>query len=267
MTAVCLATLLVAGCRTGTNYVGPEGPAYAAPPPERSACTVPGRLKIVSFNVAFGREAQAAAEALSTHPDLICADIVLLQEMDEAGTRVVADRLGMGYTYYPAVFHFRSDRDFGNAVLYRFPVLEQSKLVLPHVSLLTRTQRIATAVTLDVGSTRLRVYSTHLGTPLEVGPGARRAQLRTILEDAGPYATVLVGGDLNSGSVGEVAQERGFAWPTREGPSTVGWGRWDHIFARGFDTAAPDAVRAGTVTDLEQVSDHAPVWVELRWQS
>lgn len=72
---------------------------------------------------------------------------------------------------------------------------------------------------------------------------------------------MLIGGDMNSGGIGEMALERGYDWPTRDGPDTVRWWRWDHIFVRGLETPGPDA--AGTVLDNRDASDHRPVWVRV----
>jgi hypothetical protein len=36
----------------------------------------------------------------------------------------------------------------------------------------------------------LRVYSVHLGTKAEIGPGALRDQVRAVLADAAPYGRV-----------------------------------------------------------------------------
>ena len=172
-------------------------------------------------------------------------------------TRKVAEALGMWYVYYPAILHRRTRRDFGNAVLARWPIVEDEKLVLPHPSRYARTHRIATAATLLVGGVRVRAYSTHLGTVADVGAGARRGQLRAVLDDARRHDAVIVGGDLNDGRVGEVAARAGFAWPTRGGPRTTRFGRWDHVFLKGLD-APPGG--AGVGPDVRGVSDHRPVW-------
>ena len=262
--ALVLPLLAVAalGCRTGENYDGPSGPSGQARMGARGPCPTPlDSLRAVTFNVEFGLRIREAANVLATHPDLRCADVVLLQEMDEVGTLRIAAELGAEYVYYPAVRHNRYGRDFGNAVLSRWPIVDHHKLILPHVSLLTRTQRIAVAATLDVGGRPLRVYSTHLGSLLEVGGGSREAQLETVLEDAVGHSPVLIGGDMNSGSVGVRAREGGFEWPTETGPATVRGQRWDHIFIEGF----PGAPRSGVVVDAEEASDHRPVWVVVPW--
>ncbi|MBC7897222.1 MAG: endonuclease/exonuclease/phosphatase family protein [Cytophagaceae bacterium] len=187
------------------------------------------------------------------------ADVILLQEMDAAGTRKLARALRRSYVYYPAIFHRWTRRDVGNAVLSRWPIVDDSKLVLPHPSRYARTHRIATTATLSVGASRVRVYSTHLGTIADIGSGQRRDQLRFILADAAEHRFVVIGGDLNDVSVGLVAEEAGYTWPTRHGPRTHRLGRWDHVFLKGL--VSPDTAASGTVVESRGVSDHHPVWV------
>lgn len=250
-------TAPLAACRTGINYPSPTGPRYSAAPPERSGA--PGdTLRIVSFNVEFSLHVDRAIALLASEPGLRGADVVLLQEMSEPAVRAIAAALGAGYVYYPAIYHTRTRREFGNAVVSHWPIVEDAKLTLPHVSRYARTQRIATAATLQIGATRVRIYSAHLGTFLDVGAAARRDQLRAVLADAARYDHVILGGDMNDGAVGRVAASAGYAWPTEHGPRTTRVGRWDHIFLRGL--ASPDTLAAGTVLDARGASDHRPVW-------
>jgi endonuclease/exonuclease/phosphatase family metal-dependent hydrolase len=221
--------------------------------------SLPRALRIVSFNIAFARNIDGAIALLTSNAQLRAPDVLLLQEMDAEGTRRIADALGMGYVYYPAIFHKRAERDFGNAILSRWPMVEDARLVLPHPSRYAGTHRIATAATLQVGPARVRVYSTHLGTPLDASVSSRRDQLRAIFADAVAHPLVIVGGDLNSHDVGRVSVEAGYAWPTREGPRTTLWGRWDHVFLKGL--TVPDSGGSGTITDARGVSDHVPIWV------
>lgn len=256
-----LALLLVAACRTGANYADPAAHGGSAPAPV-GAATADGVLRVVTFNVKLGKAVSEAADLLGSHPELRGADLVLLQEMDERGVAAVARSLGMGYAYYPAVRHLRTGRDFGNAVLSPWPILEHEALLLPHVSLFTRTQRIATAATVRVEGERVRVYSVHLGTQAEIGDGFRDEQLERVLDDAGAWDRVVIGGDMNSGRPGLLAERRGYRRPTEDGPFTAPLGRWDHVFVRGFGGAP---ARAGTVEHDGDVSDHRPVWVALEW--
>ena len=254
-----LAFPLLAGCRTQQNYRAPEGPRYAgAPTASASATRRSDTLRIVSFNIAYSVQIDSAIAVLSSEPALRSADIILLQEMDEVGTRRIADAFRMWHVYYPATLHLRTKRGFGNAILSRWPIIADSKIVLPRVSLVGRTQRTATAATIQFGSDQIRVYSTHLSTPFDVTPGARRTQLRSILEDAEKFNAVIIGGDMNSASIGKVARHAGYAWPTERGPRTTRGGRWDHIFFKGLKV--PAGTSAGTITDVRGSSDHSAIW-------
>jgi endonuclease/exonuclease/phosphatase family metal-dependent hydrolase len=136
--------------------------------------------------------------------------------------------------------------------------VQDRKIILPHVSRFVRTQRTATAATIRLGSRQVRVYSTHLGTMGDIGSGARRDQLRTILKDAAQYPRVIIGGDMNDANVGRVARDMGYLWPTEHGPPTSRMGRLDHIFLKGL--VSPDSAGSGAVLDIGHSSDHLPVW-------
>lgn len=259
-TALLLAVVAVAGCRTGRNYPTPEGPRYAGGPRQSGAGERPASdtLRLVSFNIEFSLHVDSAIAVLASDPALRGADVLLLQEMSEEATERIAEAFGLWYVYYPAIYHFRTHRHMGNAVLSRWPVVEDRKIVLPHVSRFVRTQRTATAATIRVGQVLVRVYSTHLGTMGDLAPAARRDQLRAILADAEQYPRVIIGGDMNDAAVGQVARVRGYAWPTEHGPPTHRLGRLDHIFLKGL--AVPDSAASGTVLDVAGASDHLAVW-------
>jgi endonuclease/exonuclease/phosphatase family metal-dependent hydrolase len=257
--AALAATL--AGCQTGRNYTRLDGPRYGTVPSDALPREPPGgpaTLTLVSFNIERALRVESAIAVLEDDPALRSADVILLQEMDDAGTRRVAQAFGMAYVYYPGTFSLKTHRDFGNAVLSRWPIVGDSKILLPHLGVLGRLQRTATAATILVGGTRVRVYSTHLGTPLNATPAAQRAQLRAVLADAEGYPRVVIGGDMNSHHVGRLARERGYLWPTEHGPRTTRFGRWDHIFLKGV--TPPSGPAAGTVIDVRGASDHRPVW-------
>lgn len=255
-----LAACLLAGCRTGRNYSPADVQGYEGSPGGNAAIsTGVDTLRVISFNIKYAQRIDLAIVLLESEPDLRDADVILLNEMDENGTWLIAEALGMHYVYYPAVLHTRTRRDFGNAVLSRWPIIEHERIVLPHVARFQRTQRAATAATVSVGSTPVRVYAVHLGTFFEIGPGARREQLRTVLKDAARYTHAIVGGDMNDGRIGPTAWEEGFTWPTQYGPRTMPFGRVDHIFLKNLPV--PDSAAAGTVRDTRGASDHSPVWV------
>lgn len=257
--ALAAAPFLLGGCHFSDPYLDPAGPRYAGGE-ARPPADAPGRdtLKIVSFNVEFGQDVDGALGVLLETPALSGPDIVLLQEMDAEGTRRIAEALGMAYVYYPAAFRIRTDQDFGNAVLSRWPIVDDAKLLLPHTAIFGGGRRTATVATLDVHGRRVRVYSAHLATIVNLSFRARANQMRTVLRDAALHPRVVLGGDLNEGQLGHLALERGYAWPTRDGPWTAPVGRFDHILLKGLDPVEPAG--AGTVLDNRGVSDHKPVW-------
>ena len=261
--ALLLLFLAAGACRTGRNYPDPGEPRYAGAP---SAAVAPvGRgdtLRIVSFNIEYAKETRRAIRILRSFANLRDADIVLLQEMNGPATKMVADSLGMYYVYFPAIFNRIMRRDIGNAVLSRWPIVEDAKLILPSRSRYARTQRVATAASIRIGTRLLRIYSTHFGTPADLGREGRAAQLRAILDDAVRYPSVVIGGDMNSKDIGLVAREAGYVWPTDTIPksSTLG-GRLDHFFLRGV--ALPESGGVGTVRVPATISDHNAIWVRV----
>ncbi len=253
--------LLAGACQTGRNYTSVEGPRYASEPPRQSyeqhtparACAAD---RVLQYRVRHSGGQRHRGAGLRAGP--ACADLVLLQEMDEQASRRIADTLGMGYVYYPAVFRFNTKRDLGNAILSRWPIVQDRKIVLPHLSRFVGSQRVATAATVRVNQSLVRVYSVHLATMAGLPPGARREQLRTVMADAEGYAHVVIGGDMNDAGIGQIAREAGYAWPTQRGPATTAVGRLDHIFLKGL--APPESGASGTVLNVRRASDHLPVW-------
>src|SRR4029077_18831543 len=171
--AALLVLLAGGGCRTGRKYVEHDGPRYTGGLPAVVLSSPPAQsLRVVSFNIERALRVERAIGVMTAEPALRDADILLLQEMDEAGTRQVADAFGMGYVYYPGTFSLKTQRDFGNAVLSRWPIVSDAKVLLPHLGALGQLQRTATAATVQVGPSLVRVYSTHLGTLINATPAA-----------------------------------------------------------------------------------------------
>jgi endonuclease/exonuclease/phosphatase family metal-dependent hydrolase len=260
---LCLLLALVVGCRTGRNYPEPASPRYGGTPDSLAGPLRGDTLRIVSFNIEYGREARRGMWILRSHPTLRDADVILLQEMNAKSAKIIADSLGMRYVYYPAIYNRIMRRDIGNAVLSRWPIVEDAKLILPSRSRYAKTQRIATAASIQVGASVIRVYSTHFGTPADLGWEGRVLQLRAIIDDAARYQHVVIGGDMNSETIGRVARELGYAWPSDTTPRShrLG-GNLDHFFVRGF--AILDSAGAGTTRVPATISDHNAIWIRGR---
>lgn len=253
---------MLVGCRTGRNYPDPAGPRYGGAAPAIRPASSGDTLRIVSFNIEYANETKRAIRILKSAPALRDADVLLLQEMTGPTTKLVADSLGMYYVYYPATYNRVIRHDFGNAVLSRWPIVEDAKLILPSRSRYAKTQRIATAATIDVAGSRVRVYSTHLGTSLDLGWEGRVAQLRAIIDDAAAYPHVILGGDMNSADIGKVARDAGFLWPTDTIRKSNPAGRLDHFYLRGLSVL--DSAGAGTHYVPRTISDHSAIWVRAR---
>ena len=258
----CALLAAAPGCAP-LNYTHPVLPytvrcCVEAPP-------APESLRVVTFNIRFAREIDAAIVLLRTAPDLARADIVLLQEMDGASTVRVARALGMNAVYSPAVRHPSSRRDFGNAILSRHPILRHRKVLLPHAGRFGRTRRIAVSAILRVGGHIVAVTCMHLATPLENGPHQRRDQLDAVAAASERIAAdlVLVGGDLNSPPLARRLAARGFGWPTRgHGPTSAGHQALDHLFVLrpGRERTGDDQDPAGVQAVDRRTSDHDAVW-------
>jgi endonuclease/exonuclease/phosphatase family metal-dependent hydrolase len=255
------------GQRPMVNFVEAAGPRYlgryASP-----AAAFDGTLNVVSWNIQFARR---VPEALAFLREALAAedvDVLLLQEMDHDGVDQLARALGYDYLYYPASIHSRHGRQFGNAILSRWPIEASSKLLLPLASPLNDQRRIAVRAQIAAGDTPIDVYSVHAETPV-LGASGQQAQidfLAAALKEAGG-APVIVGGDFNTllpGSNGRLRQAMDAAGlgpaaarlEATIGPRGLGL-TLDHLFVRGLE-----AVEAG-VWSGARASDHFPVWARL----
>ena len=260
LTRTCLLVVAVTACTRGMNYPSLDGPRYAGGPAITpvAAPITPAAFRLVTFNVRHAEQVDSAIVVLQLTPELALADVVALQEVDAPATERIARSLGMRYVYYPATLHPKFDRDFGNAVLSRWPIVADRKLVLPHLGRFRKTERTATAATIVIGGMPVRVYSAHLGTLAEISPRSKRDQAQMILADAAVFPHVIVLGDMNSHGIGETFRQAGYGWPTEQNARTHAFGNWDHVFLKGMTLAEGGAT--GVVRDNRRASDHRPVW-------
>jgi endonuclease/exonuclease/phosphatase family metal-dependent hydrolase len=223
-----------------------------------SARAAPASLDVVTLNIRFGRRIDRARQLFERVDPLARASLVLLQEMDAEGTEALASALGLGWVYHRATVHPRTGRDFGNAVLSRWPILGDRKITLPHRSVRDGTLRAATCATVATPAGEVEVCSLHLATPLELLRSARREQMAAVVDALRGAARVVMGGDLNGHGLGALAAADAFDWPTRHVGRTVACFSVDHIFARGLR-----ASEVGRVRDTLGATDHAAVWARL----
>lgn len=259
------AVLILTG-RQIQNYNEPNQPlfegSYAGRQPEFD-----GEIKAVTWNIKFSEEIEQAIKELMEVPELKAADILLLQEMDEEGVESIARALDYNYVYFPASVHSRHGRNFGNAILSKWPLANPNKLMLPHENPQNGQRRIATRAEIMIGDEELLVYSVHTETAV-LGGEKRYEQVQAIVDDIGDDPTrVLVGGDFNTLTDGEIADLEdqfgsiGLVRVSAGAEPTVEKGgvdfSLDHIFTKG------GSVLGDGVWTESEASDHSPVWVRL----
>ena len=237
----------------------PEGPRYAGQyAPDPLAASLLPRVKLVTFNIQFSKEYERAAGELSASPALAGADIILLQEMDAKGTEHVAAALEQNYVYYPG--SVQHGRDFGNAVLSRWPIIADEKILLPHKGPADGRLRIAVCATVQTPLGDVRAYSVHTETPW-LGPRARLEQAQAVLVDArSSTLPSVIAGDFNTGDPGSLEETvglyeaAGFVWASRGGGDSLG--TLDSTFVRDF-------IPLGSGTVGTEASDHRPQWADV----
>jgi endonuclease/exonuclease/phosphatase family metal-dependent hydrolase len=257
--AAALAGML--GCATARNYSDPSGPITVGSQPAGHRAR--DEVKVVTFNIKFGERVDRAADLLSRPGPLQGADILVLQEMDGTGTEALSGALGLSYVYVPSAIHPSTHRNFGVAILSRWPLEDPRKVPLPHQHRFRKLRRAAAAATVLTPLGPLRVYAVHFETTAGARGRSRRDQARTILSDAMNWpGPIVVAGDFNGRSPAEEIAKAGFLWLTRRVHESALFYDFDHILVRGFCAAGnPPAAKA---PDETRVSDHRPVWSVLR---
>ena len=249
------------------NYTDSDGPLYRgalAPQPGPR----PAELVVVSYNLHYGDGSAAARRAFAAGAATPLPDFILLQEANAADTETLATALGYDYVYFPASVE-RAGRDFGNAILSRWPLSDPTKLILPGTHPISGQQRTATRATARVDGLDVLLYSTHI--EIATAPTALRvAQMATVAADVPAEAeAVIIGGDFNIVTPQGVralvdlyaAEELDHA-SSGAGPTLTRFGvrvAADHLFVRGLEV-----VESGVLSDVTG-SDHSPIWARLRW--
>jgi len=219
-------------------------------------------LRVVTFNLKWGRAIERAADLLQRPGPLRDADLVVLEEMDRPGTERLAGALGMSWVYVPSAVHPVPKQDFGVALLSPWPLEEPRKLLLPHQNRFRKLRRSVAVATLRSPLGPVRVYGVHLESPVGASNGVRRDQARVVLADAESWVgPVVVAGDFNGRAGPREMAGAGFTWATEAVKNTAGPFDFDHVLARGLCPAGFGA--AGVAKDETDASDHQPVWAVL----
>ena len=239
----------------------------------------------------IGDAARAFKSSLLPH-----VDILALQEADKGTGRTgghhvareLAEELDMGWVHVGAgiprgippqprqwwlnfeeQIGMNDEGDTGVALLSRVALTDINRIDLPWHECPWRP-RLAMAATIKVGSSSVRLINAHVDPHAAVG--GQLEQLETLLEHANSFAgPCLILGDFNTLTRRKALETRrfleqhGFTTPFRTGtPTWRGFGlrlHADWIFGRGVE-----AGRFGVARPLN-VSDHWPIWAEIRLPS
>jgi len=261
-----IAAVLAAACGV-TNYSEVDRPRYSGG--SSLGPSAADELRVATFNIEFSERIELALAELRA-AGLDEADALALQEMDREGCEQIAQSLGMNWVYYPASVH-NHGRDFGNAVLSRWPIAADHKLLLSHGAPFDGRRRIAVAAEIAHPTRPFVLYSVHNETVL-LNLDARLDQVREILADRSaryPSETaVVIAGDFNTAGSGGLEQtvtlhtDAGFtsAAPIdlETADNAVGGRALDHIFVRGLEL-----LEHGVGPD-RGASDHRVLWALVR---
>ncbi len=261
-----VACTVVVSCVPVMNYDNPLEPRFAGNFSDEQP-DFDGTIKVVSYNIGFAKNVDRAIHELTEFDELRSADIILLQEMDEAGTQLIAQALRYEFVYYPASIHSYHHKNFGNAILSKWPISESEKILLPHVNPRNKQRRIAVKAVINIEQFKVLVYSVHIET-FWLGQRKRDAQIAFVVNSIdGSYQHAVVGGDFNTLTRRSIRQLEdrfdriGMERASKGTGSTVRYGFFgftlDHIFTKGM------YVSGSGICGESQASDHVPIWVEL----
>jgi endonuclease/exonuclease/phosphatase family metal-dependent hydrolase len=239
---------------------------FQAPPPAKQ-CTgsMPGTMRVASYNVASGQK--SSMDEIANIIGEISPDIIALQEVNVGAAggdgrdqpALVADKLGYQKIYAATVTR-GGIGTYGIALLSRYPILSSSRIDLSGVG--WAEPRVVIDATICVGDKPVRVLATHTDV-WQPQPGID--QLSAHLDPHVKSPTLLMG-DLN-----EQPTEAGLVeleahglhddvGRFAEGPTY--WSdnkRIDYVMSDDSLNALATGAGIGT----EKASDHLPVWVDF----
>lgn len=223
-------------------------------------------------------DADAIVKELRTKPDIVNADVLLLQEVVVKDDAAVAERVaGLLGRHFVAASPDGRNSHGALAILSKFPLEHPSTHKLKPQNLIFRSRnRIALAATMNTDFGKVRVVNVHLDT--RINPGERIAQLQGALNNASCFhGPAIVGGDFNTNDmqwvsnvvpvpmpgwqakrVRKLMEERGYSTPFHVRKATfdrMGM-QLDWIYSAGFHASASRIVPV-------DFSDHHAVWARL----
>jgi endonuclease/exonuclease/phosphatase family metal-dependent hydrolase len=170
--------------------------------PDRSVEPAEGRsIRIVNYNIHQGLnpDGQVDPEATARTIEALRPDVVMLQEIGRGWPihifmdtgEWLSRRLNMPFLYQPA-----ADRQFGNAIMTRLPIVEHDGGFLPFGEGPQRRSYLRARIGLEEGRS-ITLIDTHLQHQ-EDKPETRRAQIEEVLRVWGGEPRTVIAGDMNT---------------------------------------------------------------------
>ncbi|MBC7693226.1 MAG: endonuclease/exonuclease/phosphatase family protein [Methylotenera sp.] len=228
-------------------------------------------LKFVSYNIHWSENLDGVIADLKNIDSLRNADVYLLQEV--AGTvggdntaRVIAQALNLNYVYSPGCVLY--GKDYGNAILSRWPLKNFYKANLPHSEL--NVQRTALGATVQVGDREMQALSIHLSVKFPDSVGLEHSRVDQVRE----AITQTNRNNLPTFFSGDFNKLNPFAWSNILGlfrdsgyvvsHGSMGWTFRDYRLPLdfAFTRGSLETVRAGNEYSAGG-SDHIPIWAEV----
>ena len=250
----------------------------------RKQTSARAEIKVISYNIRWrgGDDLQTLIKLLQEDPEIGCASILALQEVDRHKKRTghnntvktIADSLGMYYAWAaPPAPKQTDEEETGVAILSFYPLSDVHRIVLPHPGPGQR-RRVALGATVEMPNGRWRIYSAHAETRIKIGK--KLEQYKAVLDDLAQFPAdmpAMVMGDFNTwepnvgGKVKKLFANAGWKTPFKDDstfkrkvlfvPIEL---RLDWFWLRGLEAAA-----CGIDKKVE-VSDHFPLWTNVRME-
>jgi len=260
-----------------------------APGPDQPP--IPVRLATFNTHHGVGGDRKHDLARLAKVLHAVDADVICLQEVDrhfgdrseDVDQAVLLSRaLDMQLAWGPAIEQpgtaERPDRQYGNALLSRLPILVSDVHPLPSAG--EPRSALRTMVELDGGA--LWVTTTHLSTRSTEERAAQAAALAAL--HTAPMETGVLVGDFNvppsAPELGVLRERFVDAWElARDRDDRAGWRFWQHDAGFTYPANHPHrrldqvwvsdgvGVAAARVLDGEGASDHLPLVVDLEVRS
>jgi endonuclease/exonuclease/phosphatase family metal-dependent hydrolase len=248
----------------------------------RKQTSPPTEIKVISYNIRWrsGDDLQTLIKLLQEDPEIGCASILALQEVDRHKKRTghnntaktIADALGMYYAWAaPPTAKPTDEEETGVAILSFYPLSDVHRIVLPNPGPGQR-RRVALGATIDMPNGRWRVYSAHAETRITIGK--KLEQYKAVLDDLAQFPAAMpaiVMGDFNTwepnvgGKVKKLFFDAGWKTPFADQstfrrkvlfvPIEL---KLDWVWLRGLEAATFG------IDKKVEVSDHFPLWTNVR---